>query len=801
MSAIPCMQKIMSGSEIEKVLQTVLDYMMGGVGLFEVSETIKPLFYNQGLRQIISDYTEEDMATFHENAVFNIFPEDVALIYTKLAKSLENMQPFETEYREFRKDGGVRYMQCRVTPVPFESSNNPVYLGIFNEITVQKEFQLEVEKERQRYKLALETSKDVVFEYDVAKDVFFAYESSEKDNAGLVKTECKRFSARLSLLHVAHPDDMEQVFAAICQGKKCISTVRLRRFVDPKSDFSWFSVRSTVVHDDAGMPIRVVGTLRNMDEQKLLSGIVDRFVYDTCDYFVFLDAAHNSYIMYSKSTCGTPLPATEGGNYSEEVIRYAHAHVVERDIALSIEGMKLETVLRELDKNDEYILYVGVNDPERGYTHKKIRYVYYDRQKQQILLTRIDVTHLYQEEQRKNFLLRDALHTAELANNAKTDFLSRMSHDIRTPLNAITGMTALALRKLHEPEKMQDCLTKITISSQYLLSLINAILDMSKIESGKLLLAESVFSFENIVHDICNMVRPQAQAMHIDFRIDVRGPIAVFFGGDVTRISQILMNLLSNALKFTPAQGKVSLQIFELSRQGNMAVVEFQVQDTGVGISPEFMEKLFEPFEQERSDYARNLVGSGLGLPIVKNFVELMGGSIDVKSTQGEGTLVTVQIPLKIVDDASMPPVVETPQGGDVAPSFRFAGEAVLLVEDNEINLEIAKALLEEVGLRVTCAVNGQQAVDIFNQSAVGYYALILIDIRMPVLDGIAATQILRKLPRSDAQQTPIIAMTANAFDEDRRDALAAGMNGYLTKPVQPMQLYQEIANSLYVTH
>lgn len=787
------MQNTKPGSEINKVLHLVLDHMMGGVGLFEVGAMIKPLYYNPGLLRIIEDYTEEEMVLFHENALFNVFPEDAQAIQGLLLQSLQDGLPFETEYREPRKRGGFSYVQLKVARVPYEDSDCPVYLAIFNDITVHKEFQHQVEEERQRYKLAMETSNDIVFEYDIPADMYRSYECVTGDNAGLIKEEFSNYSRILRETPLAHPDDVEDAFFAFCQGKQCTSNLRLRRPADPVDTFRWFSIRTTLVYS-SGVPVRVVGTLRNVDEQKLLASIIDSFVYETSDYFLFVDAYNDKYTIYSSSSNGTPLPRVECESYTQEVHDYAKEHVVERDVDYIIEAMSIKKVLEFLDKNSEYIIYVGVKDPVRGYTHKKLRYVYHDKQKKQILLTRTDVTHMYYEEERKNALLREALASAKSANCAKTDFLSRMSHDIRTPLNAIFGMTAIASRKIDDSKKVIDCLNKISTSSQYLLSLINAILDMAKIESGKLSLEESPFSLEKLLSDIKAIMYPQAQMQGVDFQINVTQPIATIFVGDSVRLNQIFMNLLSNSVKFTTAGGKVSLHVRELLRYDNTALMGFRVRDTGVGISAEFKEKMFDPFEQESSDYARSQVGSGLGLPIVKNFVELMGGTIEVESIMGTGTVVNIQLPMKIEESEPLH-AAHFDLSRQSESHTIFAGENILLVEDNDINQEIAKVLLEEEGLSVECADNGQQALELFSRSPVGYYDLILMDIRMPVMDGITATRQLRQLNRADAPRIPVIAMTANAFAEDMHTALAAGMNGYLTKPVQPDTLYQEIAN------
>lgn len=527
------------------------------------------------------------------------------------------------------------------------------------------------------------------------------------------------------------------------------------------------------------------------------------------------------------------------------------------------------------------------------------------------------------EQMRQEQLLRDALSAAEAANRAKSDFLSRMSHDIRTPMNAIIGMSTIGQLKLNETDRVKDCFAKIDTSSRYLLSLINDILDMSRIENGKMTIARTNFDFSELIGEINAIVYPQAQERNISYEVYHQEPVERYYIGDALRLNQILMNLLSNALKFTPEGGKVSVDIREYKRTNGFAFVEFTVKDNGVGMSEEFLTKIYQPFEQESADIARNKAGSGLGLSIVYSLVQLMGGTIEVESKKSCGTTFTIRIPLElatddmeaeeirkskellrgiqvlVVDDDpvvgeqtsammgtigansvwadsgmravelvrewlrkgkafdvalvdwKMPEMdgLETarqirklvgpettiiiitaydwsgieakaraagvdhfiakplfqssicdtllqlkvePHGKTPEDSgeLRYQGQYILLAEDNELNMEIAKALLEMHGLKVDSAENGQKAVELFQNAPAGHYQAVLMDIRMPVMDGLNATRAIRSLSKEDAKKIPIIAMSANAFEEDKRTASAAGMNDYLVKPINLEELF-----------
>ena len=526
-------------------------------------------------------------------------------------------------------------------------------------------------------------------------------------------------------------------------------------------------------------------------------------------------------------------------------------------------------------------------------------------------------------EAEKNQILRTALGAAEAANNAKTEFLSRMSHEIRTPMNAIIGMTAIALSALDNKERISDCLAKIGISARFLLSLINDILDMSRIESGRMSLAHEKFDFEEMINGLNSLFYPQAEEKGLKFNTVIEGMTEELYIGDSLRLRQILLNILSNALKFTPEGGRIQFTIRQMSRGDKDAWLRFTVSDTGIGMSKVFQKHLFESFEQENPNISIKYGGTGLGLAICKNLVTLMGGSINVHSIEGVGSEFCVDVKLGLTEesyrrknldllkfrdlktlivdddivtcehaslimsdlgvqaeyvtsgalavleiekgiremnpydivlvDLKMPDMdgIQTTKairrlvgaetlvvvmtayewkeleadarhaGVDffiTKPLFRselvdlfekindfseavyepeaakgevqFAGERILLVEDNELNLEVAASLLEMKGLTIESACNGLQALERFCSTPVGYYDAVLMDIRMPVMDGLEAARNIRLFDKSDAQTIPIIAMTANAFDEDVEKSHAAGMNAHLAKPIDPEKLF-----------
>jgi len=377
------------------------------------------------------------------------------------------------------------------------------------------------------------------------------------------------------------------------------------------------------------------------------------------------------------------------------------------------------------------------------------------------------------------------------ANAAKTDFLSRMSHDMRTPMNGILGMTALTIDQPGLSQEARANLSAIRDSSNYLLSLINDTLDMSRIEGRKVELhKEPVRAAELITHTLSG-ISLSAQTKGIKIIMKYKGFQNDFINVDRVRVQQIFTNLLSNAVKFTPGYGKIECLLECLSRESGCCLVRITIRDSGVGMSEEFLQHAFEPFAQEPNSQSNKYAGTGLGLPIVQNLVHLMGGSITLCSKLNEGTAVTVELPFELLEEYQ-PPVSD-----DAAAFFDLQGRRVLLCEDHPLNATITAKLLSKVGVEVEHAEDGQQGVDLFIQRSAGYYDAILMDIRMPVMDGLSATRAIRALRKSDAKTIPIIAMTANAFDFDVKASLSAGMDAHLDKPVDPEKLYRTLAEQI----
>ena len=368
---------------------------------------------------------------------------------------------------------------------------------------------------------------------------------------------------------------------------------------------------------------------------------------------------------------------------------------------------------------------------------------------------------------------------AEAANEAKTEFLQRMSHDIRTPINGICGFVNMADHYADDIKKQTEYRTKVKEASNLLLELVNDVLDMSKLESGEIVLEEIPFNLSSIFKEVFVVIEQMASEQNIQIEWEKKQIIHRDFIGSPGYVKRVMMNILSNAVKYNRENGHIYISCMEIpSKQPEMTTMEFVCRDTGIGMTEEFQKCVFEPFAQEHTGSRTKFAGTGLGMSIAKNLIEKMGGSISFESKEGAGTTFVIQVPFKIDPDAD-----KREEQRDVSEKS-IKGLHILLAEDNELNMEIAEFVLQNVGADVTKAWNGQEAVELFRKSEQGGFDIILMDIMMPVMNGYEATKMIRSLDREDAKTIPIIAMTANAFTEDRLKAKEAGMNEHIVKPL-----------------
>ena len=534
---------------------------------------------------------------------------------------------------------------------------------------------------------------------------------------------------------------------------------------------------------------------QNRELGYIVKGMVKLF-----DNFVVVNFKNDTY-KFLMNEHREEIPQT--GSY-DKLAEYIADNVSEDDRMRMISMLKKENIKSSMQAGKSDLIYEYRTADERR-KWENLNIICLDEKHRvpaRVLLVRQDVTGVKEEEERYRQALREAFALTEKANNAKSRFLSQISHDIRTPMNAIMGMTTLAMMNINDREKVKDCLDKISISSSHLLGIINKVLDMSEIESGRMGLTEKDFDLKELMRSLMAIFSSQAEEKKQDIKMDV-DIVNESVIGDPVRLQQVFVNILGNAIKFTPPGGSISVRVTEKeARIQGTGYYEFVFEDNGIGMSEEFTKKIFEPFARENSLGEGAVEGSGLGMSIAGSIIQTMNGSFQVESRIGEGSRFTVGLDLKLQEEKD----VETEdaagrkeEGQDPAMDVNslkekdFSGTKALLVEDNELNMDIAAELLAMIGIETDKAVNGKEAVDKVREKGEGAYDMIFMDIQMPVMNGYEAAKEIRKPKGEYFSRIPIIAMSANAFTDDVEKVKEAGMNDYISKPVEVDKLIKAI--------
>ncbi|MEG1988859.1 MAG: ATP-binding protein, partial [Oscillibacter sp.] len=546
--------------------------------------------------------------------------------------------------------------------------------------------------------------------------------------------------------------------------------------------YRWVSTRISVMMAPDSEEIQAFFYTKDITKEWILESTVDTIIAEEYDIVFHIDGPSKRYDIVSFKP-GIDLPPNTDDDFDVAVEKFFRRFGVTEDIDAAIQAMRVDTVRAHLATAESYSCEFDLRQGDGSTRRKQTRFAYAHRGSEQIILTRCDIEDIVQAEKAKQAALKTALRAAQEANSAKTEFMSRMSHDMRTPMNGILGLARLG-RTLDTLEEAQEYFARISESGDYLLLLINDTLEMNRIESGQLKLHPEVIQGKSLLEEIIAMNRFTAESKGVEFVLNIDGVRWGYVWTDRERTLQIFNNLLGNAIKFTPPGGRVEMICQQNLGADGCNHDRVIIRDNGIGISPEFMPKLFDPFEQDLQNSGRDIPGTGLGLAIVKRLVELMGGHIEARSELGKGTEFTVSLDFSMVS----PPEETLPQAE--RPALKnLAGCRILLCEDHPLNAKIAEKMLESQGILVDHAPNGRVGVERFSVSHPGYYSAILMDIRMPEMDGMEATRAIRAMAREDAGTVPILAMTANAFAEDREETRAAGMNDHLSKPVSPEEL------------
>lgn len=779
----------------------IVRFSHGRDGSYRLISTNRTAILLQGY-----DSMEEGLADWHDGVLGNVLPQDQDLLRSCYAMLKQPGDRQDKEYRARWKDGSVHWMEGTNMVVGTTPEGDHIIQRTIVDITQRKALQVQLEREQEMYRVSMEASAAVMFEYLMDEDVFISYEP--RSGMGVWRNELHNYSNILLEQEIIHPEDIPLVLDNICGGRAECFEVRCATPEGQRGVYTWYRVNCRLIVEE-GKPDRVVGAIYNIHEMKSLLSENSEHLYMNQSALqaingvyvnmFYVNLIQDSYYAVRLPDAGRKKPLPRTGRFSESLNRYILEQTDEADRervgAMCARDWLLQEITQENEHMEAEFRLAGQEDGGSWY-RLEIHLVAMEQSRPKTIIIAIrnissekqkELEHREEEKKAKQ-ALEEAYAAANRANQAKSEFLSRMSHDIRTPMNAILGMAAVAEHNLDNRGKVKDCLLKIHTSGDHLLELINAVLDMSKIESGSVCLVENPFSLSGMMEEVAQIIQTDIgqKGQHLFVRLEGLAHDAVH--GDMVRVKEILLNLLSNAVKYTPENGTIKVSLEEkLSSRSGVGCFEFIVEDDGIGMTQAFQEKMFTPFERAEDERVSQTQGTGLGLPITLNLVQMMNGTIQVESHLNKGTRFVVTIYLKLVMDQDKThsqdrePPVKAPR------TFR-PGTRILLAEDNELNREIVKELLSLCGLEITCAANGREAVELFEENPPGTFGLILMDIQMPVLDGYGATMAIRRMGadqrRPDGAGIPIIALTANAFADDAYKAKQAGMNEHVTKPL-----------------
>lgn len=925
-------------TELKEAQEEILHFynnIPGAVFRCRYDDAFSVIDANDGLYEFLG-YTREEFAAMGNSMVLVTHPEDMADIRDKIFSQLQIGNTFYFEKRLIGKGGAIKWISLKGQLLTEKTGERYLYC-VFVDST--EEMQL-----RERVKEL----------YD--KELAYFTELSDADgsvqarfNVTQNRIESAHFSAEAELFTLDDTFDgavenladsaldpaireklrrtlgREQVLADYAVGQVNYHFEFLRR--NRNGTILWGSTGlRTCLHPETGDVIAFFST-SDITERKTQEILLNKIANLDYDRILEVDLLQDSCRQITLASDHKGMISVQSG-FQSLLRDTARKTMDEAAQQKYLDNLEYHNMRRRLDEQDTYRFSVEMREKD-GLRVKRFQVFYIDKELGRVCVVRMDVTDVVRQERRQKEELAAALTAAEQANAAKSDFLSRMSHEIRTPMNAIIGMSTIAAQSIGDNEHVADCIAKIGISSRFLLALINDILDMSRIESGKMLLKNERIPTQEFLNGINSICYAQAAEKGVDYECVVDPMLNDAYRGDAMKLQQVLINILSNAIKFTNGGGKVTFSAYQHAKKQGNAILRFIIHDTGIGMDESYLPHVFEPFSQESTGTTAMYGGTGLGLAISKSIVDMMDGSIAVRSSKGIGTEFTIDVKLGVteektrhndqkkqdygftnlnilvVDDdvavceSAMAPLkalgmtaewvssgkkaiervtllwetgkffdfilmdwkmpeldgIETARcirnlvGPEVTiiimtaydwgaieheaklagvnlfmskpifqsslistfnkalgereeqgnweektPDFDFTGHRILLAEDNAINTEVAVALLESTGFAVEVAENGLRAMELFGNSRPGTYSAILMDIRMPVMDGLTAAATIRRLSNDDAKQIPIIAMTANAFDDDMDKSRAAGMNAHLAKPIDPIQLYQTLS-------
>lgn len=931
------MNELFQSGYMTSAIEWFGEQIPGGFFIYRAASDMELLYVNSAVHHMYGCETEEE---FRELTGYTfkgmVHPQDYENVNQSIeeqTKSLDSPNRDHVEYRIIRKDGSIRWVDDYGHFAQFPGYGDVFYVFI-SDITEKYLAQEESYRRAGVYTSMLEqirTAADSsLTAYRCNLTTGLIEEAAGSDLYNIDKTgqsvESAEAVRRMSLLVEGDRERYDECFRIerlmdrFYKGAPPATFVAYCRRQSGRQCFVRFT--RAVAHAPTSGDLILFGTEAEYNDEKVSEVLNEKVLVQQYDMVTYIVDNNYSVVIgdASKIGKGSIFPKHHSGVYTD----YIHDQVLPaaavsvHDIAELEHALAPETIAENLECNESYT--INVTCEIDGVTYYK-RFTYYvvDRDMRFFLLLKSDVTDVLKQEREQNEILALALKEAEHANVAKTSFLSSMSHEIRTPMNAIIGLNSIALKDTSLSDQTRSYLLKIGESAGHLLNLINDILDMSRIESGRMTLHKEEFSMTDMLEQINTMIQSQCNDKGLNYECHINEEIDDWYFGDDTKLKQVIINILSNAIKFTDAPGSVTFTVEKVASYDRQTTLRFIIKDTGIGMDEEFLPRIFDAFTQEDASRRNKYGSTGLGMAITKSIVEMMNGTIDVKSKKGEGSTFIVSVTLKncdngkrdvkafdfsavkalVVDDDEVAlehagivledigVSADTSSSGDdalLAIEIRHAkqdpynlvlvdwkmpersgvdvtreirrryrnetriialtaydtedimqeaiaagvdsfisksefsavirreiervmqrpvkearheisleGRKILLAEDMPINAEIIKQLLSIKGMETDHAENGERALALFKDNEPGTYDAILMDVRMPVMDGLETSGAIRSLPRADAKTIPIIALTANAFDEDVQRSLQAGMNAHLSKPVEPDQLFNTL--------
>ena len=767
---------------LEKYFETVLKHLPGGVAVVhhEVGGELETEYLSNGFADMVDMPMEQAWALYQDSALSGVHPEDRDYVKENLDRCItEKCERTDLQYRLRKGDGSYIWVSVKFSVIQSDGGEARVYAD-YNDITEEKKAQ---ERERQRYgeqifRHYLMSGPEVLIlgHCNISRNEITEIQdrtgSRLLERFGKVRED---FFTGIGTL-VVDPEERKEFYSKYLNGpslrayEQGITEILMPCFVmlPGSAEGRYVQFKVNLLETPGTGDITGVLTVTDITRQVVRDKIFQRLSSFDYDLVADVDLLHDRFEIVSGGDSRLP---EEQGCQSERVVRVLNELVTERERERVAQLLDPAQMMKRLKKEKSYSFTYSIAGESEDILTKNMVVSAIDLRLGRVCLVRTDVTDMLKAEREAKRTLEAALSAAEKASRVKSDFLSSMSHDIRTPMNAIVGMTALAQANIDKPDKIADYLHKISISSQHLLSLINDVLDMSQIEQSKIHMNDICIQSDELMDQISSIMMAQFKDAGIHFVMEKENITHPCFRGDMLRIKQILINLLSNAIKFTMEGGHVSFKLEETACQtAGKARYRFTVSDTGIGMSKEFQRHLFEPFV--RSERVSGVEGTGLG----------------------HGTTFRIELEFDTVEDG---PEAQTPGTLKEESEKSMAGLHFLVAEDNAINSEILGELLQMRGATCVLKEDGRQAVEEFQSSSPGTYDAIFMDVQMPVMNGYEATRAIRALPRPDAREIVILAMTANAFAEDVQKAMESGMNGHIAKPVDMRLLCSTLSELL----